>query len=72
MVGRSTVCDDIASRLLFVSPITPTCCYVLCDVRLPEVVLLQSLLLVTEVLVCTALVYLGQLCLKERGRCCGR
>ena len=24
VVGRSTVCDDIASRLLFNSPVTPT------------------------------------------------
>ena len=51
VVGRSTVCDDIASRLLFVSPVTPTWCYVLCSVRLLAVVLLQSLQTVTGALV---------------------
>ena len=30
MVGRSTVCDGIASRLLFGSPVTPIWFYVLC------------------------------------------
>ena len=51
MVGRSTVCDDNASRLLFVSPVPPTWYYVLCGVRLPAVVLLQSLQIVTGALV---------------------
>ena len=51
VVGRSTVCDDIATRLLFVSPVTPTWCYVLRGVRLPAVVLVQSLQIVAGAMV---------------------
>ena len=70
MVGRRTVCDGIASWLLFGSPVTHIWCYVLCDARLPAAVLLQLLHFVTGASEWHGVVKSWQLQMLERVRLC--
>ena len=71
MVGRSTVCDGIASRLLFGSPVTQIWCYVLCGARLPAAVLLQLLQIVTGASEWHGVDVSWQFLMLERVRWCG-